>query len=84
MSSLLSFFFLIYLGFVLRAYTLNHSTGRFMVGLFEIGACELFAGAGFDLLISASQVARIRGVSHWRLALFFFKAVFYQVAQAGP
>jgi hypothetical protein len=36
------------LGFEFRAYTLNHSTSPFFVlGVFEIGSCELFAEAGF-------------------------------------
>jgi hypothetical protein len=38
------------LGFELRVYTLSHSTSLFFVmGFFEIGSCELFALAGFEL-----------------------------------
>jgi hypothetical protein len=38
-----------------------------------MGSCELFAWAGLEsiLLISASQVVRITGVSHWHPALRF-------------
>jgi hypothetical protein len=38
------------LRFELRAYTLSHSTSHFFVmSVFEIGSCELFAQPGFDL-----------------------------------
>jgi hypothetical protein len=40
----------------------------------RFGLCELFAQAVFEpqiLLISASQVARITGKSHWCLAVLF-------------
>jgi hypothetical protein len=43
------FFFFIVLGLELRAYTLSHSTSPFLVMIvFEIGAYELFALAGFE------------------------------------
>jgi hypothetical protein len=46
----LSFFFFVVRGFELRAHTLSHSANPFFVmGFFEIGSCELFAGAGFEL-----------------------------------
>jgi hypothetical protein len=42
-------FFLVVLGFELRAYTLSHSTSPFFLkGFFEIGSRELFAKAGFE------------------------------------
>jgi hypothetical protein len=56
----LIYFFLcvLVLGLELRAFTLSHSTNPFFVkGFFEIGSCELFAQAGFELqssMISAS------------------------------
>jgi hypothetical protein len=44
------FFFLVALGLELRAYTLSHSTNPiFMLDIFEIGTCELFAQAVFKL-----------------------------------
>jgi hypothetical protein len=56
------------LGLELRAYTFSHPTILFFVkGFFKIGSLELFARAGFEpwiLLISASRVPRIIGVSH--------------------
>jgi hypothetical protein len=37
------------LGFELRAYTLSHSTSPFFVlDVFKIGSCKLFAQAGFE------------------------------------
>jgi hypothetical protein len=43
-----SLFFLVP-GLALRAYILSHSTSPiFVLGIFEIGSCELFAGAGFE------------------------------------
>jgi hypothetical protein len=45
-----------------------------MLYIFEIGSHELFVRVGFEpavLLISASWVAKITGVSHRRLAVFF-------------
>jgi hypothetical protein len=58
------------LGFELRVYTWSHSTSPFFGEVFfQIGSLELFAQAGtVILLISVSRVARITGVSHWRLA----------------
>jgi hypothetical protein len=41
------FFFFAVLGFELRAFTLSHSTTLFVLGVFEIGSCKLFAWAGF-------------------------------------
>jgi hypothetical protein len=43
----------------------------FCIGVFEIGFCKLFASGWLRtaiLLISASWVARITGMSHWHLA----------------
>jgi hypothetical protein len=42
------FFFFAVLGLELRAYTLSNSTRLSVLGIFEIGACELFAWAGFE------------------------------------
>jgi hypothetical protein len=56
-------------------YHLSHTSSSFCSGYFGDGVSELFAWAGLKLrflLISASQVARITGVSHWRLALVLF------------
>jgi hypothetical protein len=48
-SFLLSLFFLMILGFELRAYTLSHSTSPFLVmGFFEIGFHGVFVQAGFE------------------------------------
>jgi hypothetical protein len=42
-------FFFCDTGVELRAYILSHSTSPFfMMGVFEIGSCELFAWAGFE------------------------------------
>jgi hypothetical protein len=52
-----------------------HLEHFFVMGLFEIGSCKLFARAGFEktfLLISASWVARITGVSHHHSATVYF------------
>jgi hypothetical protein len=62
------FFFPVRLGFELRGlvfveevlYCVSHSSNLFRFGY--------FGGAGFDLLSSAFQVARIVGVSHQHLA----------------
>jgi hypothetical protein len=44
------YFFLAVLGFELRVYNLSYSTSPFFVmGVFKIGSCELFAQAGFKL-----------------------------------
>jgi hypothetical protein len=63
-GSLYFFFFLVVLGFELRAYTLSHSTSPFLwCFFFEIGS----AWADFELWsswFSATWVARITGVSH--------------------
>jgi hypothetical protein len=37
------------LGFELTGYTLSHSITFFVMGMFEIGLCELFALASFEL-----------------------------------
>jgi hypothetical protein len=62
------FFIFAVLGFELRAYTLTHSTRPFFGWVFfEIGTGELFCLAWLQtsiLLISASRLARITGVSH--------------------
>jgi hypothetical protein len=62
-------FIFVVLGFELRAYTLNHSTNPFCDGVFQDrispASCWLQI---MILLISASWVARITGVSHRRLA----------------
>jgi hypothetical protein len=61
-------FFFVVLGFKVRAYTSSHSTSPFFVmGIFEIGSCELFAQGWLPTVIlqmSASWVARITGVSY--------------------
>jgi hypothetical protein len=49
----------------------------FVMGFFEIGSCELFAWVGFEpthmiLLISASWVAGMTGMSQWRPAVLYF------------
>jgi hypothetical protein len=46
----LYFIFFAVLGLELRAFTLSHSTSpSFVMGFFEIGSCELFVWAGFEL-----------------------------------
>jgi hypothetical protein len=48
--SLISFFFFfVVLGLELGAFTLSHSASPFCEGFFEIGSCEPFAQAGFEL-----------------------------------
>jgi hypothetical protein len=78
-SFYLSFYWGEVLGFELRAYTLNHSISPFwgwvFFFFFERGSCELFAWGWLQtmiLLMSASQVARIIGVSHQRPACYLF------------
>jgi hypothetical protein len=48
-----------------------------LLSIFKIGSCKLFAWASLEpwviLLISASWVAQITGVSHWHLAPLFLK-----------
>jgi hypothetical protein len=67
-------FFFLALRLERRAYTLRHSTSPiFVMGIFEIGSHELFAQGWLwtaILLISASWVARITGVSHRHPATF--------------
>jgi hypothetical protein len=48
------FFFLMILGFELRAYTLSHFTSTFCVGFFKIGSRELFAWVVFEPQSSCS------------------------------
>jgi hypothetical protein len=61
--------YFVVLGFELRAYNLSYSTSPLFCvcdGYFEIGSCELFAQVWLGteiLLISASWVTRITGVS---------------------
>jgi hypothetical protein len=70
-----------FVGLELRTYTLSHSTSPFFS--LEIGPHKLFAWAGFKLilLISASWIASIIGMSHW-LTIFEMGASHY-VAQAS-
>jgi hypothetical protein len=42
------FFFFKVLGLELRAYILSHSPALFVLCIFEIGSCKLFAWAGFE------------------------------------
>jgi hypothetical protein len=64
---------------------LSHSPNPvFMLGFFKIGSHELFAETWFCteiLLMSASPVARIIGVSHLCLALTGFFALIISVTQ---
>jgi hypothetical protein len=56
------------LGFELGAYTLSHSASPFLWWVFSREGLENYLQADFEprsLLISASWVARITGVSHW-------------------
>jgi hypothetical protein len=66
------FFLVMVLGLELRAFTLSHSTSSFLWRFFfEIGSHKLFAQCWLRtviLLISASWVARIIGMSHWHPA----------------
>jgi hypothetical protein len=68
------FFFFLVLEFELRAYTLSHSTSPFffffVMGFFKIGSVNYLPKLPFNviLLISASSVAGITGVSHWHPA----------------
>jgi hypothetical protein len=54
-------------------YHLSHNPSPFLVlGIFEIGSCELFAQDWLwtlILLISASWVARLTGISYWDIAV---------------
>jgi hypothetical protein len=68
-----SFFFFLVLGFELRAYTLSHSTTVlfFCVGFFQDRFLRTVCLGWLQiaiLLISASWITRITGVSHWSLA----------------
>jgi hypothetical protein len=63
------------MGLELRAYILSHSTSPLWGFFFEIGSHKLFAQGGLlttILLISASRVASITGVSHWSPAWKLF------------
>jgi hypothetical protein len=81
-------FFLTVLGFEFKAsHTCQVGTLQpeplcqtfYVLGIFKIGSLKLFAWAGVEppqiLLISASQVARITGVSQWSQAGFQFGMV---------
>jgi hypothetical protein len=60
------------LGLELMAFTLSHSTSPiFCEGFFEIWSHGTICLAGFELT-SASWVARITGMSHWRPASWSF------------
>jgi hypothetical protein len=55
---------------------LSHSTSPFIffvIGFFKIGSFQLFAQAGLILLISASWVARITGVSTSAIMCLLFE-----------
>jgi hypothetical protein len=81
---LLLLLLLLVLAFELRAscfarqliYHLSHFTSPIFIyeGFFKIGSSKLFARAGFRPW--SSWVARIRGISHQRLALFFLLWLF--------
>jgi hypothetical protein len=69
-----AFFYFAVLGLEFRVYTLSHSASPFFVkGFFRIGSQERTISLQWlqrtsILLISASWVARITGVSQWHLA----------------
>jgi hypothetical protein len=71
-----TFFFLVVLGFEFRAYTLSHSTSPFLgMGFFEIRVLRVISPGWLQivtLLISASWVARIIGMSHRCLTFFSY------------
>jgi hypothetical protein len=46
----------------------NFASPVFVLGIFKIASLKLFTGAGSILLISASPVAKIIGMSHQRPA----------------
>jgi hypothetical protein len=48
------FFVCVVPGLELRAYTLSHSPALFVLDIFEIGSCELFAQGGFRTMIVLS------------------------------
>jgi hypothetical protein len=77
------FFFLVRLGFELRAFCLQSRycttwaipPVHFALFILEMGVFQTICLSWpltVILLISASQVARIIGVSHWHLAAFWF------------
>jgi ABC-type Fe3+ transport system permease subunit len=66
-----SFPFFVVLGLEFRAFTLSHSTSPFCDGYFWDRVSWTICLSWLQtviLLISASWVARITGVSHWHLA----------------
>jgi hypothetical protein len=67
-------FFFVVLEFELRTYTLSHSTSHFLWWFFEIVSWTVCPGWFWTaiLLIAASWVARITGVSHQHLASLGF------------
>jgi hypothetical protein len=74
---ILFIYFLVVLGFELRAYILSHSASLFLwwAFFFEIRSHELFAGLALTqviLLVSASWIARIIVMSHWRWLIWSF------------
>jgi hypothetical protein len=81
------YFIFAVLGFELRAYSLSHSTSSFFVmGFFEIRSNILFAWGWLQtsvLLISASWVARIIGMSHQCPADFIFLFSVFSWAVTG-
>jgi hypothetical protein len=75
------------LGLELRPFTLSHSTSPiFVKGFFEIESCRTICPGWLQtgiLLISASWVARITGVSHQRPALKHSSLVQYFFGRSG-
>jgi hypothetical protein len=73
------FFFWVVLGLELKAYTLSHSTSPiFCEGFFQGRVSQNYLPGllwTVILLICASWVARITGMSHWHLAHNFFKVL---------
>jgi hypothetical protein len=72
------FFFLMVLGLELRAYALSHSASSFLCWVFSRwGLTKYLLGWLWTiiLLISATWVARIIGMSHWWPAPFPFRSL---------
>jgi hypothetical protein len=72
------FIYLQYWGLNLGPTPWATSLALFKKGFFKIGSHELFSQLALYLLISASWVARITGVSHWCLATLIFYTWFLQ------
>jgi hypothetical protein len=78
------------LGLELRAYTLSHSTSPFFVCYFQDRVSQTICPGWLRttvLLIAASQVARIIGVSHWHPALllvFKEKSILFSKMAVSP